>query len=517
MGRHLLDRRGARWLLGLSLLLAAPSAGAQNLVPNPGMEETDSGGDLSKPDAWTSNSWGDLVAEFDWLTEGASGGRSLRAEITSAGSEGDAKWMSDPFAIPQGGAEYTFKVMYRASVESDLAVRALGDGEQQWLSAAASLPVAGDWTLAEGTVTLPAWALEVEVGQVLGEVGFVETDNAIFEPGDTTSEEPEPDPGGTGQTYPGTLVSVSFDDGWVSAFEGAVPVMVERGLRGTHFIHSQWVDREGFAADHMTSPQLAQLVDAGHELGSHALFHMLLTEQPSEEQDQQLADSKQILEDLGFSVSGFAYPGGDYDEDVLAKVETHYDYARTVEEGLNHEPYDTYELQGVVVTDSMTLATMEEWIAKAHEEGGWLVLLYHRIGPDPQDTFVSAGTFEAQMDLLVDTEVDVRPMGEILGVWEPQEAPSDLLPEPTGPGPSTGESKTLPAPEFNGDKGVPGTPTGQDHGGGSGEGGSGNSSDAASSGNCGGARSPFAPLPVVLALLALVGLSLRLSRRSPSA
>jgi len=410
--------------------LGSAAAAEENLVPNPSVETPDPD-NPDKPHGWDSNQWGDLDTAFIYTQPGHLSERALRLELYS-GTEGDAKWWPQPFpVVGQGGAQVA--LFYQADVESEMLVQALGqDDESQWLWVGA-FPPADTWTRAEGTVEFPPWTTQARLMQILSTPGWLETDDYEMVQ-DGTPVDPDPPAGAV-------FVSVAFDDGWVSAYEHAVPIMNARGLRGTHFIHSDWVDKPGYQADHMTSPQLAELAGAGHEIGSHALYHDDLTALSDDDLHHHLSQSKETLEDLGLQVVGFAPPGGDYDARVIDEAGKYYDYLRSIKPGLNRKPYDLFNLKCRVVVDSMTVDQLQEWVDQAAESGDWLVLLYHRFGPEVSaDTIVTPARFEEWMDYLVQIDAVVRPMGEHLGVWTP---------EGEGPGEEGEEGMSLPRPVFD--------------------------------------------------------------------
>jgi peptidoglycan/xylan/chitin deacetylase (PgdA/CDA1 family) len=218
------------------------------------------------------------------------------------------------------------------------------------------------------------------------------------------------------------LVSVVFDDGWVSAYAHAVPIMDSMGLRGTHFVHAGFVDKPGFQSNHMTSELLEILHSKGHEIGSHAMDTNWRDQISDPElMEAQLADSKSKLESYGFDVVGFAPPNGAFDSQVIAKTRQYYEYMRTINYGINYiDAGSERMLKCHTVTDKTSPATFRDWIRWARSTDGWLVLLYHRFAdeiPAGVDTYVRPDDFRAQMEMLVRAGALVLPMREALEVW----------------------------------------------------------------------------------------------------
>jgi peptidoglycan/xylan/chitin deacetylase (PgdA/CDA1 family) len=119
-----------------------------------------------------------------------------------------------------------------------------------------------------------------------------------------------------GKDLPGLLPSVTFDDGYMSDSEYALPILNSRRLRAHFFIT---VGRTGKVRGYMAWPEVRSLNDAGHIVGTHGWSHALLTHCSAKELDRELNASKKLLEDkLGIAVTTMSLPGGRYNRRVLA-------------------------------------------------------------------------------------------------------------------------------------------------------------------------------------------------------
>jgi len=107
---------------------------------------------------------------------------------------------------------------------------------------------------------------------------------------------------------------ISFDDGDLSGFTVAAPVLERQGLRGEFFVVTRWIGQPGF----MTVDHLRELARRGHGVHSHSRTHPRLpTLTPSQIEDE-LKGSKEDLEAaLGRPVTQFSIPGGAYDRRVV--------------------------------------------------------------------------------------------------------------------------------------------------------------------------------------------------------
>ena len=138
------------------------------------------------------------------------------------------------------------------------------------------------------------------------------------------------------KTIPPKSVLITIDDGYLSGYEVGFPVLKEFHYPATYFIYTEYVNKGGKS---MTWDQLAELRDAGMEIGSHTVSHVDLRHKPSKapgDYDSWLKNeaetSRQILEEkLGIRVATFAYPYGWNNEKIHAAVRAAgYDAAFTV-------------------------------------------------------------------------------------------------------------------------------------------------------------------------------------------
>jgi peptidoglycan/xylan/chitin deacetylase (PgdA/CDA1 family) len=129
-------------------------------------------------------------------------------------------------------------------------------------------------------------------------------------------------------------LAVTFDDGYRSVLERALPILGELGLPGTVFVPTDHVGSEtpmvwpgmehwrGTSHEAELTPmgwdELARLQGAGWEVGSHSRSHAKLTSLDDEALRSELLDSRRACtERLGTSCTSLAYPYGAYDERVV--------------------------------------------------------------------------------------------------------------------------------------------------------------------------------------------------------
>jgi len=117
---------------------------------------------------------------------------------------------------------------------------------------------------------------------------------------------------------------ITIDDGYVSAYENAMPILKKFGYPFTMFVYIQYI---GSGGKSITWDQLAEMRDAGVEIGCHSYTHQNLKGKAAKSAAEvkrlgyegwlrkEIVESKQLLESrLGIKVSTFAYPEGSYNE-----------------------------------------------------------------------------------------------------------------------------------------------------------------------------------------------------------
>lgn len=224
------------------------------------------------------------------------------------------------------------------------------------------------------------------------------------------------------QLVPRTLtrgkVTLSFDDGHNTVFSEAKPAMDKYGLRGTAYVITN--QHDGATPNRMTLAQLKTLDALGWDIASHTKNHKyLITDAPTVPQvTEELLSSKQWLIKNGFyrGSQHLATPGGQFTPAVLDEIKQYYSTHRTVMDGTEYyPPADPYRLKIQNVLNTTTVATVKGWIDSAATNDEWLILLFHYfMSPADADTKVLPADFQAMIDYLAISNVDVVTMSEMV-------------------------------------------------------------------------------------------------------
>ena len=112
-----------------------------------------------------------------------------------------------------------------------------------------------------------------------------------------------------------TFPEITFDDGHISNYELALPILQSRGVKATFFITVGWT---GQKSGYMGWPELRALHESGQAIGAHGWTHTLLTHCSGKDLHTEVEKSRHTLEDkLGAPVTTMSLPGGRFNRRVL--------------------------------------------------------------------------------------------------------------------------------------------------------------------------------------------------------
>lgn len=148
-----------------------------------------------------------------------------------------------------------------------------------------------------------------------------------------------------GPALPKRSAILTFDDGYDDVYEYAFHALQKRGMVGTFFVTTDFVERPGY----LTWDQIVEMADAGMEIAAHSSNHADFTVIGPNELRRQLVQPKAILEEhIGRPVRFMAYPAGKYNAAVMAATRAAgYAAAATVLHGTRNTPALAFELRRV--------------------------------------------------------------------------------------------------------------------------------------------------------------------------
>jgi peptidoglycan/xylan/chitin deacetylase (PgdA/CDA1 family) len=183
--------------------------------------------------------------------------------------------------------------------------------------------------------------------------------------------------------FPEGIISINFDDGWISSYTTGFPILKAAHMPATFYIISDYFENPVY----ITVPDMLAMQSAGEEIGDHTKSHPILTKLTNDQLEDEIAGSIRELKADGVqSITTFAYPYGAHNTttDSIVK-QTGYAAARTIDNGMDYPSSNPYLLQAREVMSNTSVTQVEQWIdiAIAHKE--WLIIVFHQLNP----TFLS--------------------------------------------------------------------------------------------------------------------------------
>lgn len=202
-------------------------------------------------------------------------------------------------------------------------------------------------------------------------------------------------------------VSLTFDDGYASAFNIALPIMEQAGLKSTWYIITRDLGKN---KSYMTDEDVKRLAARGEEVGSHTESHKHLPTLSATEQTEEIAGSIKDFAAMGIKPVTFAYPFGERNDDSVSIVRTNFQAGRTVDR--NAPEGDAAQLPSLSLTNKTTIGELKVAIDNARRDGTWLILTFHRIDEGDNEYSVSHETLQWVVDYLKSNNTQVVTVDE---------------------------------------------------------------------------------------------------------
>jgi peptidoglycan/xylan/chitin deacetylase (PgdA/CDA1 family) len=217
------------------------------------------------------------------------------------------------------------------------------------------------------------------------------------------------------QDFSKAAYSLTFDDGFLSHYKYVAPILNKNNLKGTFFLVSDVLQENTNAQatwKYGYWENFRQLSLQGHEIGAHTCSHPNLTKTIKGDEKTIGTVKYELFHPFevfhkqipSANVSTFAYPFGDFNDEIKSEVRTAYVAARGVNNGDNAvTPNDWFNIptKSIVYNDTRTLGSdqlkfddLKSWIEQnTIQKGGWSVYLAHEVIPF-KEAIVSNDTWQ---------------------------------------------------------------------------------------------------------------------------
>lgn len=238
------------------------------------------------------------------------------------------------------------------------------------------------------------------------------------------------------------VLSITFDDGKISQYTYAYPLLKDRGLHGTFYVIS-----DNVGGSYISAAGLREMEANGQEIGSHGKTHSVFAGRSESWLINEFFVSKQVLEGYGLTIDNFAYPFGSCDAlshsvglQYYRSVRLAYTYPYVM-----NAPYPSVLLAGAGEANGDALTRIKGMV-DGLVSGSWSIFFFHNVSPDvvSSSNNFNSGDFAEFLDYVVSKGVSVRSVREVLGGGSPVPTPT-VKPTPTvspSPSPSPTASPT---------------------------------------------------------------------------
>ncbi len=168
-----------------------------------------------------------------------------------------------------------------------------------------------------------------------------------------------------GKPLPEKPIILTFDDGYVDAFDLAMPILRKYEFVGTFFILTGPADRGG-AGGYLTWEQMQAMTAAGMDIELHSREHYDLRNRSNDFLVNQIAGGKEAIEaHIARPVRWFAYPSGHYDAAVKrVLVSAGFWGAVTTIPGRTHTAPTLFDMPRIRISSYHTLEAFKKAITE---------------------------------------------------------------------------------------------------------------------------------------------------------
>lgn len=199
-------------------------------------------------------------------------------------------------------------------------------------------------------------------------------------------------------------VTLMFDDGEITTYSEAKPILDNYNFVGSASIITEMVEEDGF----MNWTQLKELQENGWEIVSHGITHSDLTSLSKAKMIRELSLSKRTLERQGLQVYNFALPYGTYNSYIIERAARYYSSVRAYEQGDNPYGISPYEVKVKGILNSTTVGEVASWIQQALDNNRWVVIVFHKITEQGDDAYYTTPeTFAQMIEVIANSNINI--------------------------------------------------------------------------------------------------------------
>lgn len=209
------------------------------------------------------------------------------------------------------------------------------------------------------------------------------------------------------------MVSLSFDDCPLSAFETALPMVEAKGWRATIYAAIGLCGTTNHLGLHMSEEDMIAAHTRGHEIGDHTFSHIDALVSGANAVTADIALNRDAFARLGLPrAKTFAYPYGEVTPAVKRTLAPEFELLR----GIHAPANDQLDLR---LTASARLYSSEidttlSLIETAAKDRRWLILFGHDVRENPSDFGCTPSELATVLNTIEQSDLDVLPVRDAL-------------------------------------------------------------------------------------------------------
>lgn len=207
------------------------------------------------------------------------------------------------------------------------------------------------------------------------------------------------------------LISITFDDGHVSQFTAAKPILDRYGYKATNYLIPDYVG----TSNYNTQDQVDIEAQSGWDIAGH--HQTDLSTFTNAELVSALKSVRSYLNTHGYKGSDlFAYPNGAENPSIIKTLRRYFSSGRTIVDSSQAINYiDPMRIHCRLVHNTDTPSTIQTWIDDAISNNEWLILCFHKIvTPATSSIYYTPTDFGTIVDYCYTKGVPVLPVSEAL-------------------------------------------------------------------------------------------------------
>lgn len=214
------------------------------------------------------------------------------------------------------------------------------------------------------------------------------------------------------------IVSISFDDFPVSAWETGGRILAHHGVRGSYYVAGNLCGTEFDGNTMIDARSLAEVAAAGHEIGCHTFTHRRLRGLSERDIVAEFDANQAFLRTAlpqAEEVTTFAYPYGDVSLNAKRVASRRFAACRGIFAGVNAGRADLGLLACVCLEPPvLERRSVASSIEEAVRANGWLIFLTHDVSDAPTAYGVTPRLLDEVIRTAVAAGCDLLPVRDAL-------------------------------------------------------------------------------------------------------